>query len=83
LTISYANSHAPDPTGKLPHPHSESSRFLNLQHQSSRHSFQRALHPATPILDLGLRETQPALPSRINESNLGNSTFNCPRDSPR
>jgi hypothetical protein len=70
-----------DPACKLHHSDPQSPRLLHLQHKPSNYPRIRTLHPPTPILDLGLRENQPALPGWTLESALGHTPSNRARNS--
>lgn len=77
------SSQLSDPAHKLPDIEPQSSGLLNTQHQLTSHPFISSFHPATPILDLGFRENQPAHVRWTSESNLGNSATDRIRDTPR
>lgn len=69
-----------DTTSKLPNPNAQSTRLLDFQHQPLGNPLLRTLHPPTPILDLGLREDEPAIPRRAHEPSVGDPASDRARD---
>ena len=75
------NSGMTDAWNQLSHPHSESSRFLNLQYQPTHHTVERSVYTATTFLDLAIRKDQSEVPDRTHEPSMGHSAPHCVGDS--